>query len=96
MKLAQPVDLNQNIQVACLPKNKPLTYPSFYQSSYAIGWGEIFDGGSISNSLKNTKLSIYDSILCENVLPNINKNWTTQICAGDMNGNTGICNGNLI
>ena len=78
-----------------MPKNKPITYPSFDQPSYIIGWGTTKEGGFGSDSLKNAKITVYNNSLCTNVSRSYKKNWTTQICAGDLSGKIDTCQGNF-
>ncbi len=93
LKLAQSVTLNSYVQVACLPKNKPSSFPSYNQPSYSVGWGSTTEGGELPDLLKNTKLTIYNETICKNVIPGNSKNWTTQICSGDFKGQTDTCQG---
>ena len=36
--LEKPVEFNERIQPACLPKTKSSNYPATYTISYAVGW----------------------------------------------------------
>ena len=51
LKLAGPVTLNNNIQVACLPRNPtdlPFYYPPDLSTVIAVGWGTQEELGNIS------------------------------------------------
>lgn len=43
--------------------------------------------------LRNVKLTLYDPRRCEDVLPHANKNWRTQLCAGELAGGRDTCQG---
>lgn len=40
------------------------------------------EGGWTPNELYNVELKIYNSDKCSGVLPDLTKNWGSQICAG--------------
>jgi secreted trypsin-like serine protease len=88
------VPLNQYIQLACLPDPMKRNYP--YQTNadvFAMGWGTTIQGGSVSNVLKNVKLTLYDPSKCADVLTEASKNWNTQLCAGELAGYKDTCQG---
>ena len=43
--------------------------------------------------MKQVNLTIYPNDFCDNVSPSTTKNWTTQICCGDLNGERDACQG---
>jgi secreted trypsin-like serine protease len=93
-KLSKPVNLNQNVQVACLPTNRSINYPPVNESVYAIGWGLAQENDfEISQELRNVKLTHYNASLCDDVLPLVPKNWTIEMCAGYYNGGKDTCQG---
>lgn len=92
-KLKEKVELNDYIQIACLPPSKSGYYPGWNISAYIVGWGTTSEGGEISYQLKNAKITVYDSGSCENVLPSFTKNWNSQICAGELEGGVDTCQG---
>ena len=49
--------------------------------------------GSISNQLRNVKMTIYSSSDCNTVYPVAQKNWNAQICAGELAGGKDTCQG---
>ncbi len=94
MKLSQDVQLNEFIQIACLPKLKSNYYPIPTIDSWAVGWGTVSSGSTLtSNILKNVKLTLYPASKCNAVSPLIMKNWQAQICAGDVAGGKDSCQG---
>ena len=94
LKLSKPVVLNQYVQVACLPTNRSSMYPPLNESVYAIGWGLTSENDfEISDELRNVKLTNYNGSMCDDVLPLVSKNWTTEICAGEYNGGKDTCQG---
>jgi hypothetical protein len=58
---------------------------------YTAGWGDINENGSSTNILQNVKLKVYETNLCNSVLPEIPKDWARQICIHDINGGKGPC-----
>ena len=94
IKLDSKVDLNEYIQIACLPMNVSSSYPNYNKTSYTIGWGVIDSNtGQQAESLRNVQITVYDPTLCDSVSPDLDKNWDTQICAGDWNGGKDACQG---
>jgi trypsin len=43
--------------------------------------------------LKQVNLTIYSNDFCINVSPSTRKDWNTQICCGDLNGQRDTCQG---
>ncbi len=85
--MSESVTLNQNIQVACLPKQQSANYPVPFMDAFTAGWGDTDEnGGSSTNILQNVKLKIYETNLCNNVLNEIPKDWTKQMCMNDFDG----------
>lgn len=58
-----------------------------------MGWGTTQQGGSVSMILRNVRLTLYDGRRCESVLPQANKNWAIQLCAGELSGGRDTCQG---
>ena len=69
------------------------SYPSPNRDSYAVGWGSTYYGGPGSSQLRNVKLSVYDNSLCTYTMSTLNKDWKTQLCAGDLSGLKDTWNG---
>ena len=42
LKLSRSVELNEYIQIACLPKEQSSTYPVPEQPAWIVGWGKYF------------------------------------------------------
>lgn len=89
LKLEDAVELNERVQVACLPNPKweldkyPGTTPN--RTAYVIGWGTEKQFTTSSDTLKNAIVTIYDEKYCGGVIPNFKKDWNKQICAGNLN-----------
>ncbi len=79
-----PVTLNNYIQIACLPSNKTVSFPSFNQTGYIVGWGTIGETQDNPSVLKNAKITVYNSSACDSTISEMTKNYTTQICAGNL------------
>lgn len=83
MRLDGQVTLNEAVQIACLPDPKVPLYPTNWgEDMYAIGWGTD-ESGLVSNVLKNVLLTLYRPENCSEVLPEDEKDWNSQICAGN-------------
>lgn len=84
LKLDKQVTLNEYIQIACLPDPRLGTYPpSSDVAAFIAGWGTLSSGGAVPDQLNNVKITIYDGANdCSQVLPSIQKNWDSEICAG--------------
>lgn len=94
LKLAEPVTLNNYVQIACLPDPSIKNYPTKSDiDAYAIGWGAVYEGGYIPDSLRNVVITIYNNSMCSNVSTNPN-DWDSQICAGEWLGGKDTCQGN--
>ena len=97
LKLAWEVELNDNIQLACLPDpNKPI-YPSASggMSAYAMGWGTMSEGSrETSDVLQNVVLDVLDGPKSCPYNPKF-VNWDVQICAGVLAGGKDTCQGKL-
>ena len=37
-KLVEPIELNDRIQLACLPKERSIKYPPVYYDAWTMGW----------------------------------------------------------
>ncbi len=92
LKLSRIVELNDKIQVACLPELNTKSYPLPLNEAWIIGWGQTEFGGP-SNNLKNAKIKIYAQDQCSNVSFSLPKSWETQICAGDKINKIDTCQG---
>lgn len=81
IKLREPVKLNQYIQPACLPR-MPM-YPKRYnRPSWAVGWGSLSHDSPITHRLQNVEMTLHESQVCNNVYPDVKKNWNRQLCSG--------------
>jgi hypothetical protein len=100
LTLSSEVDLNDTIQLACLPNPKIENFPSDTDQPiavWAMGWGEQENDGKFSSQvLKNVQLTLYDPYDCNLVLPEYEKNWNTQLCAGEINGQKDTCQGCIL
>lgn len=77
------VQLNQAVQVACLPDPGNPNYPNNWKETvYAAGWGTTGESGPTSSVLNNVAMTLYAPELCANVLSDMTKNWDSQLCAG--------------
>lgn len=60
-------------------------------SAWISGWGSKKTGGDFAPVLQNVKITIYDSSQCSRIATV--KNWSVQICAGDLLGGRDTCQG---
>lgn len=94
IKLEKQATLGDKIQLACLPSSTLANYPDFSNVDvYAVGWGAGVYEGIESYFLRNVKLTLYEGKYCNNVYIDIKKNWTSQICAGEILGEKDTCQG---
>ena len=83
IKLREPLDLAEHVQIACLPdyanKNahKNLTD---YLYGFEAGWSS--SGSSVSNIMQNTLKFLYNNTMCDSLYTNRDKDWNLQFCAG--------------
>ena len=87
IELSEEVQLSSAVQTACLPQplqSVPETELEFEPNeAWIVGWGSLFEGGSMTNWLRNARVKIYNGVdHCEKVMPGYLKNWKLQICAG--------------
>jgi secreted trypsin-like serine protease len=92
--LSDSIELNNKVQIACLPKQQSSAYPSDNNTIYVAGWGANEYGGPISKILYNVKLRIYEKSYCEmESLIGYEKDFSSQICAGELDGSKDTCQG---
>ncbi|RNA00710.1 proclotting enzyme-like [Brachionus plicatilis] len=94
IKLEKEVTLGENIQLGCLSTSSLKSYPNFSNvDAYAVGWGTTVYDGIESFFLRNIKLTLYEGFMCNDVFKDIEKNWMTQMCAGEILGGKDTCQG---
>ncbi|XP_048672236.1 chymotrypsin-C-like isoform X3 [Marmota marmota marmota] len=90
IKLAEPVELSDTIQVACLPEKDsvlPQDYPCF-----VTGWGRLWTNGASPDILQQGLLLVVDYATCSSASWWGSSVKTTMVCAGG-DGVTSSCNG---
>lgn len=93
IKLEKPVELKDEIQVACLPDTIQKKYPAENKDSWTVGWGKLSADGDQPDELYNVKLTTYNSSMCSRVAYGVPKNWNAQMCAGEYAGGKDSCQG---
>jgi hypothetical protein len=96
LKLVRDVDLNEFIQISCLPPpslNLSYLYPKPNVYGYAVGWGSLNYSSESPSNLYNVRLNVYNSSMCRKVAFEVDKNWQSQICAGEYEGGKDTCQG---
>ncbi|RNA35138.1 transmembrane protease serine 12 [Brachionus plicatilis] len=94
IKLSTKVDLNDRIQVSCLPEDESIYPKNNDISAYIAGWGRTIEGAASSpNILQEALITVYDSSKCSSVSPGTSKDWNKQICAGKYSGGVDSCQG---
>ena len=73
IKLAKPIILTREIQVACLPTKSFKSYFPNDRSCWTIGWGKLVENGKDTDELYNVKLNMYNSSMCQNVAYSVPK-----------------------
>ncbi|CAF0776402.1 unnamed protein product [Rotaria sp. Silwood1] len=90
LKLKDYLRPSSKIQFACLP----YLLSEVNMTGIVVGFGDTFPGANQGSSiLKQVNLTIYPNDFCTNVSPSTKKNWNTQICCGDLNGERDTCQG---
>ncbi|CAL8296561.1 elastase 3 like [Gadus morhua] len=90
IKLAEPVVLSDQVQLACLPAAGSLL-PNLYPC-YVTGWGRLYTGGPIAENLQQALMPVADHATCSQ------PDWwgstlrTSMVCGGG-DGIVGGCNG---
>ncbi|CAF0841565.1 unnamed protein product [Adineta ricciae] len=90
VKLEEYIQPSVNVQFVCLP----YLLSNINVSGIVVGFGDTVPGANQGSlTLKQVNLTIYPNDFCDNVSPLTTKNWTTQICCGDLNGERDACQG---
>lgn len=92
IKLRNLVSLDSFVQLACLPKNTD--YDAGIEV-WTAGWGDLSEDRSVlvSFELQNVQITLNEMNECENVAIGFFKDSSKQICAGNVNGGKGVCDG---
>uniref|UniRef100_A0A8C0ZPR0 Peptidase S1 domain-containing protein n=1 Tax=Castor canadensis TaxID=51338 RepID=A0A8C0ZPR0_CASCN len=90
IKLAEPVELSDTIQVACLPEEESLL-PQDYPC-YVTGWGRLWTDGPIADELQQGLQPVVDHDTCSRWDWWSFKVKKTMVCAGG-DGVISACNG---
>lgn len=95
IKLAREVDLDKNIQLACLPDASKPDYPNRYEvEAFAMGWGAVdYESQYLPELLQNVALELLDGQRQCFLDQQQMFDWRTQICAGVLNGGKDTCQG---
>ena len=91
LHLAEEVKLNENVQIACLPKKEDGLNDDFLdgKSLTTSGWGDLYHGQmGCPNELRSVVLPGYSNEKCEKNTKNILIDWRSErsnsmICAGE-------------
>uniref|UniRef100_A0A3B5AEB4 pancreatic elastase II n=1 Tax=Stegastes partitus TaxID=144197 RepID=A0A3B5AEB4_9TELE len=90
IKLSTPVEFSDTIMPACLPNSgEILPHDS---PCYVTGWGRLWTGGPLSNTLQQALLPVVDHSTCSRPDWWANLVTNNMICAGG-DGLLGSCNG---
>ncbi|CAF1081219.1 unnamed protein product [Brachionus calyciflorus] len=94
IKLVKKVNLNDKIQIACLPDKTKIKYPNDNIDAFIAGWGATDTYGEVYPDIfKQAKITIYQSSMCNDFAVESEKNWDKQICAGEYVGGVDSCQG---
>lgn len=95
IKLSWEVELNDNIQLACLPDPNEPNYPTQTDViAYAMGWGAL-DENTLAQPdfLQNILINLFNPTTECKDYPDGYNDWNTQICAGYLAGGKDTCQG---
>lgn len=86
IKLASNAELNDYVQIACLPDPSIPSYPSKVNiSAIAVGYGNTnYSSTTLSPVLRNVDLTIYSRDVCPSMIPDDAQDAASQICAGKL------------
>ncbi|CAF1133986.1 unnamed protein product [Adineta steineri] len=90
IKLDDYLRPSKTVQFACLTNS----ISDVNITGTAVGFGDTIPGanrGSIT--LQRVNLTVYPNDYCSNVSSSIAKNWHTQLCCGDLQGERDVCHG---
>ncbi|CAF0835420.1 unnamed protein product [Brachionus calyciflorus] len=94
IKFFKKVNKSKNIQLSCLPRKKQDEATGLDLRAVAVGWGvQKFGDTRPSDQLNNVALNIYYSNECDRIYPELIKNWSKQMCAGDVKNIKDTCQG---
>lgn len=92
LKLSSKACLDSYVKLSCLPTvaNYPATTGI---DVWTAGWGDLSENNNvlISLELNNVKFTLYPDTQCTNVMTSMTKDWTKQLCAGDVAGGPSRC-----
>ncbi|CAF0704352.1 unnamed protein product [Brachionus calyciflorus] len=91
LKLSSNVELNENVQISCLPNPDFKNYPTQNMQAFIVGWG-ITDNETLANRLNNVEISILNETICDHY-NDYEIDMETQICAGTIEGGKDTCQG---
>ncbi len=92
IKLLEPAELNQYLQVACLENDASNIHGN--SIGQVIGWGSSSEFNSFTEFLWNSELDLYLGKYCQSLDPEKTKDWSKQMCAGiysDYGNSTANC-----
>ena len=90
LKLEDYLQPSKTIQFACLTDS----FPSANSTGTVVGFGDTIPGANTGSSiLQQVNLTIYPDDFCMNVSPMTRKDWSIQLCSGDLSGKRDTCQG---
>lgn len=95
IKLAWEVELNDYVQLACLPDPSDVGYPTQYGvDAFAMGWGVLeYDKQALPDNLQNVVLQLLDGhTQCYSDQQQL-FDWHLQVCAAILEGGKDTCQG---
>ena len=90
--MSEEAELNDYVQLACLPPKNTKKFPLENSKVYAAGWGQFSYRGENSDKLQNVEINVYNGSACS-IYPITN--FDSQICAGELDGGKGACTGDI-
>ncbi len=94
--LAEEVQLDSQVQVACLPDPFKLEsdFPGFNSPAWLSGWGLTKENSTkFTKNQKNVQLNILDPVECTKNENNMTLDWSRQMCGGLIQEFKGACVG---
>ncbi|XP_071804718.1 uncharacterized protein [Asterias amurensis] len=91
VRLANPVQLNHHVNIACLPEANSTVPPGTI--CYIIGWGYQQQFGVVSNELQEAEVPVLSQTDCQSMAPSDVVMGDSLMCAGLTSGGVDTCQG---
>jgi len=91
LKLNKPLELNDNVQPACLPPSNYLQENSTESICFTSGWGLLKEGGNLADKLQFVRVPTVTQTDCKDAYHPEHTITSSMICAGYPEGGKDAC-----